>query len=74
MRIEKNTIHDRKVQAYLKPKTYTMFEGYVAKHQVSESTAINMICKEYFSALPEPHRSELMAEAKKSNSQNRSEI
>lgn len=71
--MEKNTILDRKVQAYLKPKTYALFEGYVSRHQVSVSTAINMICKEYFSALPEKNRAELIAEIKKSNSQNHSE-
>lgn len=57
-------IQHRKVQGYLKPKNHVLFEGYVKTNQVSESAAINMIVKDFFSRVPEKDRVEYMSKAR----------
>jgi hypothetical protein len=62
---EKSSSHERKVQGYLKPKTHALFIGFVEINDVSESSAINMILKDYFNRLPERERLEFLNKAKK---------
>lgn len=65
---EKNKTQSRAVKAYLKPKNHILFDGFVDATGVSESAAINMIVKDFFSRLPETQRSEYMVRMKSKNS------
>ena len=62
---QKSSSNDRKVQGYLKPKTHALFSGFVELNQVSESSAVNMILKDYFNRLPERERLEFLNKSKK---------
>lgn len=47
------SIQDRRVQGYLKPKLHPLFEGYAKANEISESTALNIIVRDFFSRMPE---------------------
>lgn len=48
-----STSNIRKVQAYLKPKLHPLLQGYAKLNQISESSAINVIVKDFFTRVPE---------------------
>ena len=50
---EKSSSHDRKVQSYLKPKNNYLFRAFVEVEQISESSAINIMVKDFFLRMPE---------------------
>lgn len=53
---EKSPTQMRRVQGYLKPKLHPLFEGYAKANDVSESTALNIIVRDFFSRMPEKDR------------------
>lgn len=65
---DKKDILNRKVQGYLKPKNHVLFDGFVKTNQVSESAAINMIVKDFFSRTSDRERAEYINRAKGSKS------
>lgn len=62
---EKNNIHNRSVKGYLKPKTHLLFKGFVNENQISESAAINMIVKDFFSRVPDDKKIGYLTQQKK---------
>lgn len=58
---EKNNIQHRAVKGYLKPKTLTLFRGFVCENQISESAAINMIVKDFFSRIPDEKKNSYLS-------------
>lgn len=64
----KSSSHARAVKGYLKPKTHSLFEGFVAANEVSESTALNMIVKDFFSRLPENQKVDYLSRARTKHS------
>jgi hypothetical protein len=64
---DKSSSHLRKVQGYLKPKLYPLFQGYAKTNEVSESTALNIIVRDFFNRVPERDRMEYLRRGKDKN-------
>ncbi|MCW3128205.1 MAG: hypothetical protein JWO03_3863 [Bacteroidetes bacterium] len=45
----RSSSHERRVDAYLRPTLLTKLSGYVARHEVSESSVVNDALEEFFS-------------------------
>ena len=56
--------HNRLVKGYLKPKIFTLFEGYVAKEGVSESEALNIMATFFFQQQTDRQRINLINAAR----------
>jgi hypothetical protein len=63
---EKRT-HPNKVTGYLKPKNDALFRGFVAVNEVSNSEAVNMIVKDFFSRLPPEQKMDFLSKARTQN-------
>lgn len=57
--------HDNKVCGYLKPKNEALFKGFVAVNEVSQSEAVNIIVKDFFTRLPYNQKMDYLSKAKK---------
>jgi hypothetical protein len=64
---DKSSSHLRKVQGYLKPKLHPLFEGFVNANEVSESTALNMIVRDFFNRVPERERMDYLRRSRDKN-------
>jgi hypothetical protein len=64
---DKSSSHLRKVQGYLKPKLHPLFQGYAKTNEVSESTALNIIVRDFFNRVPERDRMEYLRRGKDKN-------
>lgn len=51
-----NSRNKRRVTAYLKPSVNQFFNNYVSSNDVSDSYAINIIIKDFFSKLSEEQK------------------
>ena len=56
--------HNRSVKGYLKPKIFTLFQGYVAKEGISESETLNIMATYFFQQLSERQRLQLIRAAR----------
>ena len=68
---EKSSSHDRKVQSYLKPKNDYLFKAYVEAEQISESSAINIMVKDFFLRMPEEQKKYYISHFAKSQQSNK---
>lgn len=64
---EKRT-HPNKVTGYLTPKNDALFTGFVAVNEVSNSEAVNIMIKDFFSRLPPEQKVEYLSRARSINS------
>ena len=51
-------LRDRRVQAYLKPTTFAIFNKVVQAEDMSESKCLNLIIKEWFNNLSDSRKEE----------------
>jgi len=56
--------HDNRVQGYLKPKQISLLKGFTDSNSLSQSAALNMIVKDFFSRLPEDQRIDFLSRAR----------
>lgn len=61
---EAGSIQDRRVAGYLKPKIHPLFEGFAKANEISESTALNIIVRDFFSRMPEKDRMDYLRRGK----------
>lgn len=60
----KSSSLERRVQAYLKPKNDAIFTAFVKVENISESSAINMIVKDFFNRMPEQQKIDYLSKAR----------
>jgi len=56
--------HENKVCGYLKPKNEALFKGFVSVNEVSQSEAVNIIVKDFFSRLPDNQKLDYLSRAR----------
>jgi len=56
--------HENKVCGYLKPKNEALFKGFVSVNEVSQSEAVNIIVKDFFSRLPDNQKLDYLSKAR----------
>ena len=57
-------VHNNKVCGYLKPKNEALFKGFVAVNEVSQSEAVNIIVKDFFTRLPDNQKMDYLSKAR----------
>ena len=60
--------NERKVQSYLKPKTFNMFKAYATAEKMSESSAANHIITRFFNTMSPEQKESYLHKAKNINS------
>jgi hypothetical protein len=63
---EKRT-HPNKVTGYLKPKNEALFRGFTSTNEVSDSEAVNIMVKDFFSRLPPEEKIIYLSKARSRN-------
>jgi hypothetical protein len=62
-------IHNNKICGYLKPKNDALFKGFVSANEVSQSEAVNIIVKDFFTRLPDSQKLDYLSRARSQREQ-----
>lgn len=66
--MNKSSSHERKVQAYLKPKNHAIFKAYVEVEEMTESECVNHIMNSFFNHMSPQQKQIYLSKAKSINS------
>jgi hypothetical protein len=66
--IKRSSSNDRKVQGYLKPKTYTNFKAFVGSEEMTDSEGVNYILTKFFNTLSPEQKQSYLSRSRGKNS------
>jgi len=63
----KSSSNERKVQGYLKPKTYNNFKSFVASEEMTDSEGVNHILTNFFNSMSPQQKQAYLSKARSKN-------